>query len=274
MARARNIKPSFFTNEQLADNCPLGRLLFIGLWTQADFKGEIEWKSRTLKIQILPWDECDIDQLAINLDKSGLIRFYSDGDKVFINIPNFGLHQNPHKNERDKGSLIPVYSEARRQLIDLSTLTINPDKSGAEPDESDSDRADSLFLNPDSLIPDSGIPHSDAETPSSGPEPKSKRFAKPSLDELITEFNGRVLHPENEANKFINHYESVGWKVGKNPMKSWKHSVTNWIARINENANSNQHPEQQLRQSGRLSTVDKNGEAARIYLAQHGASTG
>jgi hypothetical protein len=152
VARARNIKPSFFTNEQLADNCPLGRLLFIGLWTLADYKGDLEWKERTIKIQILPWDNCDAKQLAINLDKSGLIRFYSDGDRFFINIPNFEKHQNPHKNERQKGSDIPYYSEAARQVIDISTLTINPDKSGAIPERSQSDRADSLLLNPESRI--------------------------------------------------------------------------------------------------------------------------
>ena len=142
MARARNIKPAFFTSEQLADSCPLGRLLFIGMWTLADFKGDFEWKARTIKIQILPWDDCDINQLAINLDKSGLVRFYSDGDKVFVNIPNFEKHQNPHKNERDKGSDIPVYSESMRQAIDLQGLTINRDLSGLKRNDSASDRAD------------------------------------------------------------------------------------------------------------------------------------
>jgi len=98
MARARNIKPSFFTNEQLADNDPLGRLLFIGLWTLADYNGNLECKPRTIKVQVLPWDDCDIKQLMINLDKSGLIRFYSDSEKLYINIPNFTKHQSPHKN--------------------------------------------------------------------------------------------------------------------------------------------------------------------------------
>jgi uncharacterized protein YdaU (DUF1376 family) len=32
-----------------------------------------------------------------------------------------------------------------------------------------------------------------------------------------------------EAEKFVNYYESNGWKVGKNPMKSWTHAVNNWI---------------------------------------------
>lgn len=160
MARARNIKPAFFTNEQVSENCPLGRLLFIGLWTMADYKGDLEWKEKTLKIQILPWDSCDLKELAINLDKSGLIRFYSDGVKTYINIPNFEKHQNPHKNERDKGSEVPAYCESMRQVIDLKELTINRDKSRAVPKCSHSDRADSPIL-----IPDSGILKPDSVKP-------------------------------------------------------------------------------------------------------------
>jgi hypothetical protein len=34
-----------------------------------------------------------------------------------------------------------------------------------------------------------------------------------------------------EAEKFINYYESVGWMVGRNKMKSWKASVNNWVNR-------------------------------------------
>jgi len=155
MARARNIKPGFFLNDDLAEkNCALGRLLFIGLWTLADYKGELEWRAGRIKAQLLPYDESDIKQLAINLDKSGFIRFYSDGDRVFINIPNFEKHQNPHKNERAQGSDIPAFSEMLRQVIDLTTLQINRDLSGVLPKQDGTAPADSLLLDPDSLLLD------------------------------------------------------------------------------------------------------------------------
>lgn len=165
MARARNIKPSFFTNEQLADNDPLGRLLFIGLWTIADYNGNLECKLRTIKVQLLPWDDCDIKKLMINLERSGLIRFYSDSKRLYVNITNFTKHQSPHKNERDKPSGIPEYTEEHTQLIDFNTLTINHDLSGSKRNRSHSTRADSLFLNPDSLLPDSGFLKPDCGTP-------------------------------------------------------------------------------------------------------------
>jgi uncharacterized protein YdaU (DUF1376 family) len=71
---------------------------------------------------------------------------------------------------------------------------------------------------------------------------KNRGFIKPTLPELINEFSSRVTNPDREANAFLNHYESNGWKVGKNPMKSWRHAVTNWITRGKENyGNGNGH---------------------------------
>jgi len=64
----------------------------------------------------------------------------------------------------------------------------------------------------------------------------SGRMARPTIDDVILDFEGRVLNSVNEAETFFNYYESVGWKVGKNPMKSWKHAITNWITRSKSNA--------------------------------------
>jgi uncharacterized protein YdaU (DUF1376 family) len=65
-------------------------------------------------------------------------------------------------------------------------------------------------------------------------EPKSKRFAPPALDEVISEMTGRTQDPTHEANRFLAYYESNGWKVGRNPMKSWKAAVTNWVTKTKQ----------------------------------------
>jgi predicted phage replisome organizer len=62
-----------------------------------------------------------------------------------------------------------------------------------------------------------------------------KRFTKPTLEEVqayCQERNNGV-----DAQKWYNHYEAVGWKVGKNPMKDWKASVRTW-ERSNTNGNN------------------------------------
>ena len=65
MARSRNIKPAFFLNDDLAEkNCALGRLLFIGLWTLADYRGNLEWRAGKIKAQLLPYDSCDVNSLG------------------------------------------------------------------------------------------------------------------------------------------------------------------------------------------------------------------
>jgi|APSaa5957512535_1039671.scaffolds.fasta_scaffold90609_2 uncharacterized protein YdaU (DUF1376 family) len=57
-----------------------------------------------------------------------------------------------------------------------------------------------------------------------------KRFAPPSLDEVIELFTKKDSN-KIEAEKFYYFYESKNWMVGKNKMKSWRASVGGWIAR-------------------------------------------
>lgn len=53
-----------------------------------------------------------------------------------------------------------------------------------------------------------------------------KIFKKPKLEEV----KQYCLERKNNINaeKFIDYYESNGWKVGKNPMKDWKAAIRTW----------------------------------------------
>lgn len=53
-----------------------------------------------------------------------------------------------------------------------------------------------------------------------------KKFEKPTLEEVAEYCKSRNNNIDPEA--FIAHYESNGWKVGKNPMVSWKSAVITW----------------------------------------------
>ena len=66
-----------------------------------------------------------------------------------------------------------------------------------------------------------------AETP---PASKSaSKFVKPSIEEVRSycREKGYTFSPE----AFVGYYESNGWKVGKNPMKSWKGACASWQSR-------------------------------------------
>lgn len=63
----------------------------------------------------------------------------------------------------------------------------------------------------------------------------TSRVTKPTYEmvfnkmkESIDEGNAKI-----QASKFINYYESNGWKVGKNAMKSWEAAVRSWLSRAN-----------------------------------------
>jgi len=64
---------------------------------------------------------------------------------------------------------------------------------------------------------------------------KVKNFVKPTIEELIDYCNQNVFNVD--PNQFIDHYESVGWKVGKNPMKDWQATARNWHRNSKNNNN-------------------------------------
>jgi hypothetical protein len=72
--RARNIKPGFFKNEELATKDPLARILFEGLWCMADREGRLEDRPARIKAEVLPYDECDIEPLLSSLASGGDLR--------------------------------------------------------------------------------------------------------------------------------------------------------------------------------------------------------
>jgi hypothetical protein len=109
MARTRDLRPEFFKNEGLAELPPLARLLFAGLWCFADREGRLEDRPKKLKIEILPYDDCDISALLIFLENHSqqFIVRYSVENRNFIWIPNFKKHQSPHPKEAP--SVLPEY---------------------------------------------------------------------------------------------------------------------------------------------------------------------
>lgn len=109
MPRMRTLKPSFFSNDQLAEVHPLGRLLFQGLWCMADREGRLEDRPKRIKAEILPYDTCNIERLLDDLKARSFILRYEIGEDRFIQVVNFAKHQNPHVKEPP--STIPAPDE-------------------------------------------------------------------------------------------------------------------------------------------------------------------
>lgn len=153
MARARNIKPGFFKNEDLAECSLAARLCFAGLWTLADRDGRLEDRPKRIKAELFAFDNFDADPLLDELAARGFIVRYQNDDGRFIQIINFVKHQTPHYSEKPSVIKPPGFQESKRDEAreDPGTLPEHSEKQalmkrGAQPPDS---------LNPDSLIPSS-----------------------------------------------------------------------------------------------------------------------
>jgi hypothetical protein len=95
--------------------------------------------------------------------------------------------------------------------------------------------------------------------------------------EEVYEYMAIRIGKENaklEAEKFVNYYTSNGWKVGKNPMKSWTHAVNNWITNTKQYAKGttnnkpklNKHELDNLRNYNYIhSTTYGEGDYAKLF---------
>lgn len=211
MARARNIKPSFFTNDELAEVHPLGRLLFIALWTMADREGRLEDRPRRIKAEALPYDDADADALLNDLQKRGFILRYEVDGTRYIQVLAFTKHQNPHIKEAEStipspGNTVQAPDEHGAGTVQDTTQT------GTSP-------ADSGFLIPDS------IKNTSSGKPDMPPGftrfwqawPKSDR--KVAKAECAKRWRKRGL--ETQAEAIVAHVESIRgsrqWRDGYEP---------------------------------------------------------
>lgn len=70
--------------------------------------------------------------------------------------------------------------------------------------------------------------------------PTRHRFTPPTVDEVksFCDEKGYTVDPE----RFVNYYDSVGWRVGKSPMKDWKAAIRNWNGREQNNGKTESKP--------------------------------
>lgn len=147
--RARNVKPGFFKNEDLAE-CELSaRILFIGLWCLADKEGRLEYRPKKIKAEIFPYENFDVEKLLFQLTDKNFIQIYTVNNCNYIQILKFSKHQNPHCKELE--SIIPEPNQHQFNTVLKQEL---PEQARLIPD--------SLLLIPDTgylkpLSPDKSV---------------------------------------------------------------------------------------------------------------------
>lgn len=188
---------------------------------------------RTVGTLLVPYDTKKLAELTktnfdtvVNamklLTQIGLVTIYENGTifmeqvSEMIGSQSVGAFKKQQQLQRKKtGNLLPETTDGGTEVENLPT-----------------EYRDKSIDNRDKSIENREIytaPETDAEppTPPSRPDkPSAKRFVKPTLEEVeaycIERNNG--IDPQ----RFIDYYESNGWKVGKNPMKDWKAAIRTW----------------------------------------------
>lgn len=232
MARSRNIKPSFFTNDDLAEVHPLGRLLFIALWTMADREGRLEDRPKRIKAEALPYDDCDADALLSELAARKFIVRYGHGGHRFIQISTFSKHQNPHVKEAP--SVIPPPTEGDTEPVKHGSSTV-PAQCDAQPQPEQAGLIpDSGFLIPDSpsLIPDSPIriPDRERSPPKPDRSPTGSRIPDGFPDDDAIDWCRQEradLDAERVAATFRDHWIAVPGARGRK--LDWGATWRNWV---------------------------------------------
>lgn len=88
-----------------------------------------------------------------------------------------------------------------------------------EPNESETEAPQNPMINDKCImLNDKGVMGNDKN--------QKRRFTPPTLEQLKEFIKNNNLNIDPE--RFLDYYESNGWKVGKNPMKDWQATARNW----------------------------------------------
>lgn len=144
-------------------------------------------------------------------------------------------HSAAFRSELQSSGLILVYELDGKEFIQITKWqerARGPSKYPV-PQESAGIRSE-LQRNPASLAIVPSPSHESSPSDIGTPAASVSKFKKPEIPELAMAM-AKAGCPESEAQKFLNYYESNGWKVGRNPMKSWTHAVGNWASNYRAN---------------------------------------
>jgi len=154
---------------------------------------------------------CDVDRLA-RVCRSDVQTC------SFILGYYFSLENGNYRNKRADAEMIKA--ENRREASSENG------KKGGRPSINNLEKTYSFPVG----IPRENLDHNLQESSSSSSSPiniiSKKVFKKPTIEEIKAYCDERKN--SIDPHRFFDHYESTGWKVGKNPMKDWQAAIRTW----------------------------------------------
>jgi len=118
----------------------------------------------------------------------------------------------------------PIKTQLKRDLVKyvdyIEKQSVNGSKGGRPKKANETQKTQAFFEEPkkaDNVI----VIVNDNEN-----EISKKGFVKPTIEDVKTYMKEQGMNDISE--RWMSHYESNGWLVGKNKMKDWKASVRTW----------------------------------------------
>lgn len=196
MARKRMIDPNIWNSEDFSKLSSFAKLIFIGLFSQADDEGRGKANPTYLKSILFPYEEAiraaDIKKTLSEIASTMSVTFYTHDEKEYYVLDSWDKFQTINK---PTPSAIPLPEDYGMTTVGLPLNRKEENRKEVE-----------------------GAPARE-DTP-------SKKFIPPSLEqvqEYCAERKNNV-----DAGRFIDFYSSKGWMIGKNKMKDWKAAVRTW----------------------------------------------
>lgn len=203
----RILKESICTSETLKDLSWFEEVVWMHLIVCCDDYGRFDGRAAILKSRLFPLKaNLTEKQIMLAIDKlasKGLVAMYMYDDRPYLYIPSWDKHQ----TVRSKTSKYPDPASCKQ---------MNADASKCKQTQADAH----VFDNTDSI----------KEIPTNVGTKKSSAFVAPTVDEVEARCR-EMGYKRTSPVAFVSHYESVGWKVGKNPMKDWHAALAGWEAR-------------------------------------------
>ena len=200
MAERRMFAKTIIDSDAFLDMPATSQLLYFHLCMRADDDGFINSPRKVQRIV-----GCSDDDLRLLILKRFIIPFESG----VVVIKHWRIH-NYIRQDRYKET---VYQEEKAQLTEKENkaYTLSGQPSG---NQLSYQRSTQYRLSKES------IEKKESE------KKENRRFTPPTLQELTDYCNeiGKMI----DCERFLDYYESNGWKVGKNSMKDWKAAVRNW----------------------------------------------
>ena len=136
MASRRMIDPAIWQSEDFAGFTFRQRVLFVGLFSNADDQGRMPAHPALVRSTVFPYDDIPLDEIQADLDviaQAECIELYRPNGKPALQILNWWKYQSPQWAYPSKVPTLDDWTDRLRYRRDSKIVTLNWETPGGKP---------------------------------------------------------------------------------------------------------------------------------------------